>query len=191
MPEASGNVRRILAVAALFAAFATLALFARPPARQAYVGGPVLTMDAADRVVDGLAVEGDRIVLAGSRDEVLAWAARKNARVIDLGGHALLPGFVDAHSHFPGSGIVAIAADLNAPPIGAVTQIDELVAALRAQADRTDAGDWVFGIGYDDTLLAERRHPTRARSRSREHRAPGRRAARVRSPGRASTRRRS
>ncbi|MCB1855242.1 MAG: amidohydrolase, partial [Halieaceae bacterium] len=30
------------------------------------------------------------------------------------------------------------------------------------QAANTPAGDWVFGFNYDDTLLAERRHPTRA-----------------------------
>ena len=55
----------------------------------------------------------------------------------------------------------ALAADLNSPPIGTIETIDELVDALETQAADTDRGDWVLGISYDDTLLAERRHPTR------------------------------
>ena len=40
--------------------------------------------------------------------------------VVDLRGRTLLPGFIDAHGHFPGSGMGAIAADLNSPPIGKI-----------------------------------------------------------------------
>ena len=132
-----------------------------PPARTLYVGGPILTMDAQDRVVEALAVEGDRIVAAGSESELRPWAEQHGARVVDLAGRTLLPGFVDAHGHFPGAGLDAVAADLNAPPIGKVTTIAELQEALRARAADTGDGDWVLGFGYDDTLLAERRHPTR------------------------------
>lgn len=134
----------------------------RPPERVAYVGGAVLTMDPQDRVAGGVAIEGGRIAQVGSEAEIRAWAEREGARVVDLAGRALLPGFVDAHSHFPGAGIDVVAADLNAPPIGKITRIDEIVAALRAKAETQSAGEWVFGTGYDDSLLAERRHPTRA-----------------------------
>jgi predicted amidohydrolase YtcJ len=128
-------------------------------------------MNAEDRVVAALAVEGDRIVAAGGEDELWPWATEHGARIVDLDGRALLPGFVDAHGHFPGSGFTAIAADLNSPPIGQVEQIDDVVALLPARAGETDRGDWVLGLGYDDTLIAEKRHPTRddlARV-SREH----------------------
>jgi len=141
---------------------AVLVWIARPPSRTVYVGGPVFTMDGENRVVEGLAVEGDRIAARGSDREMRAWAETKRARVVELGGRALLPGFIDAHSHFPAAGVDAIAADLNAPPIGTVQSLDDLVARLRAWVPRQDAGDWVFGVGYDDSLLAERRHPTRA-----------------------------
>jgi predicted amidohydrolase YtcJ len=129
--------------------------------RTVYVGGPVLTMDAEDRVVEALGVEGDRIGAVGSRAEVEGWAGGR-ARVVDLGGRALLPGFIDAHGHFPGAGLYAVNADLNSPPIGDVENIGQLLDRLREKAADTSAGDWVMGWGYDDTLLAERRHPTRA-----------------------------
>ena len=40
--------------------------------------------------------------------------------------------------------------------------MDELVARLRERARETPAGDWITGWGYDDTLIAEKRHPSRA-----------------------------
>ncbi len=138
--------------------------------RTVYVGGPVLTFDAENRVVEALGVEGDRIAAAGTRAEVEAWAEGR-ARLVDLAGRALLPGFIDAHGHFPGAGLYAVNADLNSPPIGDVRNLDDLVARLREQAAETSAGDWVTGWGYDDTLLAEKRHPTREDldRASREH----------------------
>ena len=132
-----------------------------PRSRALYVGGPILTMDAQDHVVEALAIEGDRIVAVSSASELRPWAEQHGARVVDLAGRALLPGFVDAHGHFPGAGLDAIAADLNAPPIGKVKTIPALQAVLRGRVEATCDGDWVLGVGYDDTLLDERRHPTR------------------------------
>jgi len=127
----------------------------------AFVGGEVLTVDAEDRVVTAFGVEGDRIAIVGDDAAVRAWAERAGAREVPLGGRTVVPGFVDAHGHFPGEGFAETAADLNAPPIGEIEKIDELVAALSARAADTPEGEWVAGMGYDDTLLDERRHPTR------------------------------
>jgi predicted amidohydrolase YtcJ len=160
------NWKTVLAVvAALFVGFGVLIHVAtrlpEPPEQQLFINGTVLTMDADNRIVEALATRGDRIEAVGSTQEIMA-LAREGAEVVDLGGRALLPGFIDAHGHFPGSGMKVIAADLNSPPIGSITTMAGLVAALREQAAKTPAGDWVVGFGYDDTLLAERRHPTRA-----------------------------
>jgi predicted amidohydrolase YtcJ len=86
--------------------------------------------------------------------------ARDNTAVVDLRGRSVLPGFIDAHGHFPGSGQTVFSADLNSPPIGEVTNLSELLERLtRLAQTRTDG--WIVGHGYDDTLLAERRHPNR------------------------------
>jgi hypothetical protein len=117
-------------------------------------------MDASDRVVEALGVEGERIGAVGERPAVLAWAGGR-ARVVDLAGRALLPGFIDAHGHFPGAGLLAIYADLSSPPVGRVRTLEDLVARLREGAAERDPGEWIVGFGYDDSLLAEHRHPTR------------------------------
>lgn len=142
---------------------AWLAMREPPPAGAVlYVGGPILTMDADDRVVEALATVDDRIEAVGDEATLRAWAEREGARVVELDGRALLPGFIDAHGHFPGMGAYAVLLDLNSPPIGEVERVDDLVALIAERAKETPEGDWVLGLGYDDTLLAERRHPDRA-----------------------------
>ena len=133
----------------------------RAPQRVLYLGGPILSMDASNRLVEALVTEGARIVALGEAGALRTRYGR-DARVVDLQGHALLPGFIDAHGHFPGSGIYAVVADVNSPPIGQIERIADLVDTLRGHARNTRRGDWVVGMGYDDTLLAERRHPLRA-----------------------------
>ena len=118
-------------------------------------------MDADNRIVQALSTRDDRIEALGSTEDIMALVG-DDTEVIDLRGRAVLPGFVDAHGHFPGSGMVVISADLNSPPIGDKKTMAEVLAAVREEAGRRDPGEWVTGFGYDDTLLAEKRHPTRA-----------------------------
>ena len=123
------------------------------PGPTLYIGGPILTMDADNRVVEALAVDGERIVGAGTEASLRSWAEREGAHVVDLDGRAMMPGFIDAHGHFPGEGLYAIYADLNSPPIGDVGNMDDLVERLAEQAAETPAGDWVVGLSYDLSLI--------------------------------------
>jgi predicted amidohydrolase YtcJ len=133
----------------------------QPPAHQVFINGDVLTMDADSRIAQALSARGEFIEAVGSTEEIMALVGA-DTTVIDLRGRTLLPGFIDAHGHFPGSGQKVIAADLGSPPIGHITTMAELLAALKARAQTVSPGDLVSGFGYDDTLLAEQRHPTRA-----------------------------
>ncbi len=152
----AGAVARVL-VAAMLAAGAA----ACTSEAVLYYGGPILTMDEKGRVVEALAVQGDHIAAVGSLEELGTWIEDYDPRRVDLGGRAMLPGFIDAHSHFPGSGLVALWVDVRPVPMGPIADIEGLVEALNRRAQESGSGDWVAGFGYDDTLLAERRHPTR------------------------------
>src|SRR6185295_15465381 len=44
---------------------------------------------------------------------------------------------------------------------GRMESIDDIVQALQKKAAQTRAGQWIVGRGYDDTLVREKRHPTR------------------------------
>lgn len=129
-----------------------------------YYNGTIITMDDDRPLAEAVAVSEGRILAVGNRDVVLASAGKK-ARRIDLEGHILLPGFVDSHGHAYAIGLQASTANLLPPPDGAGADI----AALQAQLSDWMADDaavmrgigWVIGFGYDDSQLAEQRHPTR------------------------------
>ena len=105
-----------------------------------YRNGTVLTMDGSGRVAEAVSVENGRVLRAGTNAEVGTSAAR----VVDLQGRTLLPGFYAAHDHFPSSGLAALyQVDLNSPPMGAIRTMDELIAALRQKAASLAAGAFV------------------------------------------------
>ncbi len=106
-------------------------------------------------------VVGEHIAAVGGAVEAQAWITA-GTRIVDLGGRTVMPGFVDAHSHFPSSGIRQVAVDLSAPPIGTVATRDALLQAV-AEAAAEQSGDrWLLGYNYDNTAFADGRHPTRA-----------------------------
>jgi predicted amidohydrolase YtcJ len=140
---------------------AWLRLHPSPPGLQVWTNGHILTMDAEGRQATALMIEDDRIIAVGSDEDVQRWLPDADVE-IDLEGRTVVPGFIEAHGHFPGAGLPAVAADLNSPPIGLVKTIPDALAALK-QVDTEQPGDgWLIGFGYDDTMLEEKRHFTRA-----------------------------
>jgi hypothetical protein len=70
---------------------------ATPSGSIALVGGRIVTMGPAGVIDDGtIVVQENRIVAMGRRSEVPIPA---NARVLDIRGPVVLPGFVDTHAH--------------------------------------------------------------------------------------------
>ena len=134
------------------------------PADALFFGGPILTMDDAQPNVEAVAVDDGIIVGVGSRAELEADFLGPETQLHDLKGRTLIPGFVDAHSHFSFVGIQAIAANLLPPPDGPGSSIAELQAALREYLNSSSrAQDYgiLIGFNYDDSQLLEQRHPTR------------------------------
>ncbi len=132
------------------------------PAERATVwsGGPIITMagDTAESA-EAIAVRDGKIIAVGSLASVRK-AAGKKADMVDLKGRTLLPGFIDAHGHVGSVGQVAALAQLAPPPVGKVDSIAALQEALRAYTPPSGM-PFIIGNGYDDSQLAERRHPNR------------------------------
>lgn len=100
----------------------------------------------------------ERLVLAGGRVLALDGPVPAGARVVDCWGGVLLPGFVDPHIH-----LLAAAAALRSVDCSprAVRSIADIQQAIAAAASTAPAGAWIRATGYDETALAEGRHPTR------------------------------
>jgi len=139
--------------------FPAMSLFGQT-ANLIFLGENIITMDGTN--VAAVAVAEDRILAVGSREEVLRLAGN-STRIVELGERALLPGFIDAHGHFSGVARNAELLDLSPPPVGQINTIEDIIKALRAYIEQRQipAGETVFGFGYDDSLLAEQRHPSR------------------------------
>lgn len=142
------------------------------PADRIFFGGDIVTLDARDTVAEAIAVSGGRIAAVGRRDDLMALAGPQTV-LTDLGGRTLLPGFIDAHGHVALTAQKLASANLSPRPIGPVASIADLQRELREHIERRDIrpGEWVVGMGYDDTDMEERRHPDRndLDAVSREH----------------------
>jgi len=127
-----------------------------------YSGGDIITMQGErPHYVEALAEVNGTIMLTGKLDEV-----RKrypNAKAVDLNGSTLMPGFFDPHGHLFLTTLSVAYLDLSAPPIGKVDSIAKLQQVLRSyiKTRHPKPGEWIIGMNYDDTLLKEKRHPTR------------------------------
>lgn len=138
---------------------------AQEMADRIFVNGPVLTMNDAQPRAEAVAVADGRIIAVGPAAEVLKLKG-EGTEVTDLGGRALVPGFFDAHGHVMMGGLQAATANLLAPPDGTVTDIASLQQAVRdwAEANRgvVEKTGVIMGFGFDKSMLAELRNPTRA-----------------------------
>ncbi len=116
------------------------------------------TVDAALPEARAVAVRGDRIVAVGRAADVLALRGPRT-HVIDLAGRLLLPGFIDAHTHFGNAAAWSFRVSLYE-----LRDVGEVAAALAAVAGRVPAGLWIGGgdIGAAaawDADAANRRRP--------------------------------
>ena len=129
-----------------------------PPA-QLYYNGTILTMDDAHPQASAMLVKRGEIIALGDeaalRDEV-----SRDVIAVDLQGGTLMPGFIEAHGHFPGEGLSAIAVDANSPPIGDLYSIETLLERLKLLSQRRPDGP-LLAYGFDDTTVGEQRFPTR------------------------------
>ncbi len=130
------------------------------PVAQLFVNGQILTMDVSRPRAEALLIMGSTIIAVGER-RALEARAPAYTRVIDLQGQTLLPGFIDAHSHFPSPGLAHVGLDLSPPPVGTINMLDSLLERVKSAGNESEPGSWIIGFNYDNAALDSERHPTR------------------------------
>lgn len=109
---------------------------------------------AATVLHDGLQEATGMLVLDGRVAEVGDATAlttqHGNAQVVDFGDATITPGLIDGHIHAVWG--VALARGAN---LANCTSLDEVKDALRAEAERIGADEWVFGYGFEPHLLGD------------------------------------
>lgn len=141
----------------------TVSLLGRGRGESAIVNAQLLTLGNDAETATAMLIRDQTIVAIGDDESVLSQASSA-ARVIDMQGRTVIPGFVDAHSHFPVSGLSAVSVNIAPPPDGPGVSKAAVLAALE-QAVPLRPGNkdepFVLGFNYDNTVFAEANHPTR------------------------------
>jgi predicted amidohydrolase YtcJ len=115
----------------------TGARFSRAPEPERAVilrGGPILTVDEANPVGEALAIRGSTILGVGSLTEVKRHYT-PGTEIVDLEGHAVLPGFVEPHVHVLESALAAADIDRD-DAAGLLEEAPERAAELGAHTLR-------------------------------------------------------
>lgn len=74
----------------------------------------------------------------------------------DLGGRYLLPAFIDSHCHILPTGL-----DLQKLYLGACSNEEEVLDAVRQRLPEVPEGKWLLAVHYDQTKFASGEHMTR------------------------------
>lgn len=120
-------------------------------------GGPILTMNPEQPLVDAVGIVNSRVVAVGDVADVRKEMGTRFEE-IDLQGRMASPGLYDAHAHIIGTGVAAAEIEINADR---VRSIADILVAVEQRVREVGGGSWVIGQGYDQELLHDHRHPTR------------------------------
>jgi predicted amidohydrolase YtcJ len=101
--------------------------------------GTIRTMDASIPVARAVAIAGDRVAGGvGTHETALASPDR-----VDLGGRCVLPGFSDAHVHFPSWSIA-----LREVRLEDASSLDETLGRVAEAMGAVETGRWLRGRGW-------------------------------------------
>lgn len=128
-----------------------------------YYGGDILTMtDDKPAYVEAVLVRNGKIIYTGDKASADYKFAGETIEV-DLKAKTMLPGFIDPHGHFMSAVLMITQVNVASPPMGTVSDIASMIKKLqdfKAEKAIKD-GEWIVGWGYDQDLLAEKRHITK------------------------------
>ncbi len=77
-----------------------------------YYNGTIITMREPALYAEAVCVENGRIQAVGTLDDVMQYKTDGD-EMVDLQGKTMLPGFLDAHSHFVGAANAMTQCDLS------------------------------------------------------------------------------
>jgi len=127
-------------VVSFFLLFLTFSALAQNSASLILHHGKIITVDQQFRVVQAIAISGDKIIATGTNQEILK-LKNQSTELIDLKGKTVIPGLIDNHAHF-----------IRAPEhmelrLDAVLSRKQAIKMIEEAVAKAKAGDWVITIG--------------------------------------------
>ncbi len=127
-----------------------------------FYNAQVVTMDDRHPTAQAVLIEDGQILQVGTNADLLP-LRDAGTTLRDLEGHALLPGFIDPHSHFTAMAYSLLMVNANPAPSGPCDSKELLLAEFRkayAAGDWSD-GTWLMGMGYDPSAFPDQTGVTR------------------------------
>jgi predicted amidohydrolase YtcJ len=120
----------------------------------AYLNGNIYTVDEQNKTASAMAIKEDRFIFVGS-DITAKDYIGDHTTVVDLKGHTVLPGLIDAHVHYSGVGISKM-------KLNAFWKPKEIILETVAEAVKTaEKGEWIEGRGWNHEIWDPPDYPTR------------------------------
>ncbi|REJ82248.1 MAG: amidohydrolase [Acidobacteria bacterium] len=104
-------------------------------------GGNVITLADPPRA-EAVAVLGGEIVFVGSDADAADWVG-EGTEVIDLAGATVVPGLIEGHGHYLGTGEEMLQLDL-----ASARRWSDIVAKVEEAAAAATPGEWILGRGW-------------------------------------------
>ena len=122
------------------------------------INANIITSDPLSSPASWIAIENDKIQVIGYGKD---WKnlKGKNTGVIDCGGKTVIPGLIDAHLHLVSYAKSLVTPDLS--PGKNVRSISDIQSIIKRYSSKRPSGQWIFGSGYNEFYLLEKRHPNR------------------------------
>ncbi len=152
------TMKRIGLVVALFCVLCLAvppAGFAAEIADQVYLNGNIYTVEANGPKAEALAIVGQKLVYVGSNEGVRDYVGAKT-KVFDLKGKTVIPGLIEGHMHYTREGMALLQVNAFWLPK------EEILAKVKAEADRLPAGTWIVGSGWNQEVWPDRKFPNKA-----------------------------
>ncbi|MBC7934819.1 MAG: amidohydrolase [Rhizobacter sp.] len=140
----------------IFLALVASVFSARDKAGIIIINGKISTLDNNNRETEAVAIRSNKILLAGTNQDVLK-LKNKATVVIDAKGRRVIPGLFDSHLHVIRGGRF-YNSELRWDGVKTLKRALEI---LKEQAQRTPAGQWVRVVGgWNEYQFEEKRFPT-------------------------------
>lgn len=118
------------------------------------VGGTLIDGTGAPPIKDSVVIlNQEYIVEVGKRDQV---ETPPDAEVIDITGKTIMPGLIDSHCHFLWMGVAMKTMVL----LNETKSLEEALKQVKKHAEEAEPGEWIVGIGWDESKWPENRYIT-------------------------------
>jgi predicted amidohydrolase YtcJ len=111
-----------------------------------FVNGKIYTLDKNNTVVEAIAVAEGKIVALGTSTEIQE--KYKDAKVVDLKGKTVVPGFIDAEGN-----LMEFSKQLSLLDLRNAKSLDEIIKIVSGRVKTSKPDEWIGGFGWDELNL--------------------------------------